>query len=159
MFKKAFTTALTNFFASKKGEILIGNIILKAVKQSLIRTIQVEDGKTEPGKKVIKNETVNLLDFMARYLPSVEASIRGVQVDAAQARNRSQQTLNVMGEFKQIFAEEIERRNTIDNEIIAKALILSKSHTLQQMAIADIKKIGNNGTQTEESQTQRARPA
>lgn len=143
MFKRIITEALTNFFKSPAGETLIGNIMLKAVKQSMMRTIQVEDGKTEPGKKVIKNETVNLLDFMARYLPSVEASIRGAQVDAAKARNRSQQTLNVMGEFKQIFAEELDRRNKIDSEILGKALLLSKSHTLQQMSIEEIKNIGN----------------
>ena len=142
MFKEIIIKALHNFFASPQGEELIGNIMLKAVSQSLTRTIQVEDGKTEPGKKVIKNENVNLLDFMARYLPAVEASIRGVQVDAGQARNRSQQTLNEIGNFKQIFAEEIDRRNKIDSEIIAKALILSKSHTLQNMSINDVKQIG-----------------
>ena len=143
MFKKALTKALTNFFESPKGEKLIGTIVLNAVSQSLNRTIQVEDGKTEPGKKVIKNENVNLLDFMARYLPSVEASIRGVQVDAAQARNRSQQTLNVMGEFKQIFAEELDRRNKIDSELIGKALLMSKSHTLQALSLEDVEKIIN----------------
>lgn len=144
MFKKVIINALENFFKSPGGEALIGNIMLKAVSQSLMRTIQVEDGKTEPGKKVIKEEKINVLDHLAKYMPYVEASIRGVQVDAGQARNRSQQTLNVMGEFKQIFAEEIERRNTIDSNILAKALILSKSHTLQKLSINDVKQIGKH---------------
>ena len=146
MFGKIITEAIQKFFESPRGESLIGNIMLKAVSQSLTRTIQLEDGKTEPGKKVVRNETVNLLDFMARYLPAVEASIRGVQVDAGQARNRSQQTLNEIGEFKQIFAEELERRNKIDSQIIAKSLILSKSHTLQQMSLEDVKNINNKNT-------------
>lgn len=144
MFKKVIINALENFFKSPGGEALIGNIMLKAVSQSLTRTIQIEDGKTEPGKKVIKEEKINVLDHLAKYMPYVEASIRGVQVDAGQARNRSQQTLNVMGEFKQIFAEEIERRNTIDSNILAKALILSKSHTLQKLSINDVKQIGKH---------------
>jgi len=141
MFKKALTKALNNFFASPQGEALIGNIMLKAVSQSMTRTIQIEDGKTEPGKKVIKDQNVNVIDFLAQYLPSVEASIRGVQVDAGQARNRSAQTLNEIGDIKQIFADEIERRNTIDSETLAKALILSSSHTLRAMNIDDVKKI------------------
>ncbi len=144
MFEKALTKALHKFFESPAGETLIGNIMLKSVSQSFNRTIQIEDGKTEPGKKVIKDENVNVLDFLARYLPSVEASIRGVQVDAAQARNRSQNTLNEIGDIKQIFADEIERRNTIDSEILSKALILSKSHVLQKMSLKDVKQIGNN---------------
>lgn len=142
MFKKALIEALHNFFSSPKGEELIGTIILKAVSQSMTRTIQTEDGKTEPGKKVIKDERVNVLDFLARYLPSVEASIRGVQVDAGQARNRSTQALNEIGDIKQIFADEIERRNTIDSEILSKALILSKSHALQKMNVEKLKQIG-----------------
>lgn len=144
MFKEIITKALENFFNSPAGKELIGSIMLNAVSQSLTRTIQIEDGKTEPGKKVIKEERINVLDHLAKYMPHVEASIRGVQVDAGQARNRSQQALNGIGDIKQIFAEEIERRNTIDNEILVKALILSKSHTLQQMKTADIIQIGTN---------------
>lgn len=142
MFKKIITKVLENFFQSQRGKELIRIILLKTVSQLLTRTIQIEDGKTEPGKKVIKEEAINVLDHLAKYIPYVEASIRGVQVDAAQARNRSQGALNEIGDLKQIFADEIERRNTIDNKILAKALILSKSHTIQKMSVEDIKQIG-----------------
>lgn len=152
MFGKIITKALHKFFASPQGEALIGNIMLKAVGQSMTRTIQIEDGKTEPGKKVVKNENVNVIDFLAQYLPSVEASIRGVQVDAGQARNRSSQALNEIGDIKQIFANEIERRNTIDSEILGKALLLSKSHALQKMSMEDVKQIGNNATPIKEEE-------
>ncbi len=144
MIGKALIKALQNFFESPKGQALIGQIMLNAVSQSLTRTVQMEDGKTERGKKVIKEKDVNVLDHLAKYIPYVEGAVRGAQQDAGAARNRSQQTLNEIGDLKQIFAEQIERRNTIDSEILAKGILLAQSQTLAKLPMSELKRIVDN---------------
>jgi len=131
MFKEIITKALENFFSSPAGKELIGSIMLEAVGKSMTHAMPKgfaghalrSLGEVGQGKKVVKNQNINVIDFLARHLPSVEAA------------------MHESGDIKQIFAEEIERRNTIDSEILSKALILSKSHVLQKMSMEDIKQI------------------
>jgi len=87
---------LKEFFESEAGENLIGQIVLKAVNQAMNRDITFEDGKTNPGRVVEKTETWNLLDWLVKYLPHVEAAVRGCQADAAKARNRSTEVRDVL---------------------------------------------------------------
>lgn len=84
---EAVEAGIARFLESKKGEALIGTIMLKAINQSLTRKVRFEDGKSEPGRTVERTETVNAIDWMIKYAPYMEAALRGVQSDAASARN------------------------------------------------------------------------
>ena len=87
---------LEKFFTSETGETIIGQIVIKAVNQALQREIRFEDGKTEPGKTVEKTEVWNILDWLVKYLPHVEAAVRGCQADSAVARNRAIEVQQVL---------------------------------------------------------------
>ena len=84
------------FFTSETGETIIGQIMLKAVGQSLQREILFEDAKSDPGRVVEKTETWNVLDWLVKYLPHVEAAVRGCQADSAHARNRAGEVKSVL---------------------------------------------------------------
>ncbi len=98
--KEVMKDALTDFFKSEEGEEILGNISMKASDQSFIREIQIEDGKSEPGKKVIRTEKVNAVDFLMKYLPDVEARVLGYQADSSQAKNYSAKVLQDNVELK-----------------------------------------------------------
>ena len=87
---------MLNFLKSKEGETAIGTIMKKAIDQSLLREILFEDGKSDPGRVIEKKEVINILDHIAKYMPYVEGALRGVQVDAAVARDRSVQTRDML---------------------------------------------------------------
>ena len=87
---------LEKFFTSETGETIIGQIVIKAVNQALQREIRFEDGKSEPGKVVEKTELWNILDWLVKYLPHVEAAVRGCQADSATARNRAIEVQQVL---------------------------------------------------------------
>jgi len=73
---------------------------LKAFNQAMTRNIKVESGRDNPGgPPVIKEETWNMVDWLMNYMPYVEGSIRGVQVDAASARNKSEEVKQVILSF------------------------------------------------------------
>ena len=97
MIKKLIKEALFEFFKSEEGETLIGTIVLKAVNQALTKEMEYEDGKTDPGRTVVKKTEVNVLDQTLAYMASVEGAIRGCQSDAAKARNRAVETKELIG--------------------------------------------------------------
>jgi hypothetical protein len=90
------TAALADFFKSEQGQALIGNIVLKAVNQALTLDVQYEDGKSDPGRVVEKTETWHMRDWLYKYMPHIEGALRGVQADAATARNRAVQTRDMV---------------------------------------------------------------
>jgi len=90
------THALKSFFKSPGGSALLGNIVRSAINDCLTRDIEVEDGKTDPGRRVIREKRVNVIDQLARYLPHVEAAVRGCQADVDKARDLSAQTRNIL---------------------------------------------------------------
>ena len=92
---------LEKFFTSETGETIIGQIIVNAVNQALKREIRFEDGKSDPGRIVEKTEVHNILDWLVKYLPHVEAAVRGCQADSATARNRANEVKNVLIGFQQ----------------------------------------------------------
>jgi len=92
--------AVIEALQSNEAQQIIGDIVISAMNQALTREIRFEDGKTEPGRVVEKTEKCNILDFIAKYFPHVEASIRGCQSDAAQARNRSASVLAVLRDIE-----------------------------------------------------------
>ena len=104
---------LEKFFTSETGETIIGQIMIKAVNQALERVISFEDGKSDPGRVVEKTELWNILDWLVKYLPHVEAAVRGCQSDSAQARNRSVEVKNVLENIMQ----QQPIRRIIDNEV------------------------------------------
>lgn len=87
---------LKRFFESKDGQRIIGQIVLNAINQALMREIRFEDGKSEPGRVVEKTELRNVLDVVAEYLPAVEGAVRGCQADSAMARNRARETRDAL---------------------------------------------------------------
>lgn len=100
MKKKDVIEAFKEFLTSEEGETIIGNIILKSFNQAMTRTVKVESGRDNPGgPSVIKEETWNMVDWLIRYLPYVEGSIRGCQVDSASARNRSEEVKGALIQF------------------------------------------------------------
>ena len=93
---------LEKFFTGEVGEAIIGNIVIKAVNQALQREVRFEDGKSEPGRIVEKTETWNIMDWLVKYLPHVEAAVRGCQADSASARNRADEVKNVLIGFQDL---------------------------------------------------------
>jgi len=93
---------LEKFFTGEIGEAIIGNIVIKAVNQALQREVRFEDGKSEPGRIVEKTETWNIMDWLVKYLPHVEAAVRGCQADSASARNRADEVKNVLIGFQDL---------------------------------------------------------
>ncbi|MFH1376877.1 MAG: hypothetical protein ABIH25_04535, partial [Candidatus Woesearchaeota archaeon] len=60
MKKKDVIEAFKEFLTSPEGEEIIGNIILRAINQSMTRTIKMESGKDNPGgPSVVKEEVWN----------------------------------------------------------------------------------------------------
>ena len=87
---------LEKFFTSETGETIIGTIVMKGINQALQREICFEDGKSDPGRVVEKTEVWNILDWLVKYLPHIEAAVRGCQADSATARNRSIEVQQVL---------------------------------------------------------------
>jgi hypothetical protein len=87
--KAAVKEALAEYLATDAGQKAVGRACYDAVNAAMSAEVRMVDGKSEPGRRVEKTETVNLIHFLARYLPGVEAAIRGCQADAAGARNRA----------------------------------------------------------------------
>ena len=111
---------LEKFFKSETGETIIGTIVVKAIDQALQREIRFEDGKTETGKIVEKTEIWNIMDWLVKYLPYVEASIRGCQSDVASARNRSYEVKNVLTEIMRQQSEFQKLCNVTENVELLK---------------------------------------
>jgi hypothetical protein len=78
---------LIDFFSSEEGEKLIGEIVLKAVNFGL--TVEMDIQEFDKGKmeKVVKTKRVNVLHFLAKYLPQIEGRLLGVQEDANKTYN------------------------------------------------------------------------
>jgi hypothetical protein len=67
----------------------IRQIIQEELKEALFRTITIERGPRQQGdpEKVVKEETWHVLDFLAAYMPKIEAALRGMQEDVDRAAN------------------------------------------------------------------------
>ena len=75
---------------TKKEKEEIRQIVREELKEALVRTITVERGARGPGEpeKVVKEEEWNVLDFLAFYLPRIEAALRGAQGDIDRMKNQ-----------------------------------------------------------------------
>ncbi len=88
---------------NKKDKHEIRKIFHEELKAALFRTITIEHGPEKQGdpEKVIKEEEVHVLDFLAVYLPKIEGALRGVQEDVDKAKNRVSeynQKLDIVGQ-------------------------------------------------------------
>ena len=90
MKKSDITAALTEFFSSEDGRQLVGGLFFDAIRQAMVYDIEYEDN-SEPGKTRIKTEQGDILSHIAKWIMNSEGAIRGVQADAAAARNRAGQ--------------------------------------------------------------------
>ena len=68
-------------------------MIQEELKAALFRKITIERGPRKQGdpEKVIKEEDWNVLDFLAAYLPRIEAAMRGMQEDLDHTKNKVDQ--------------------------------------------------------------------
>ena len=112
--EKALTNALINFFNSKEGI----EIMFKVINNAFIREMRYIDGKSEPGKKIEKTEHVNVLNTLMKYLPDIEAAIRGCQADSAMAKNRAIEARDNSAKSRQILSDTLIEYNKIMNPYI-----------------------------------------
>lgn len=108
---------LKEYFKSREFEEIIGNIVMKAVDQALLRKMKMVDGKSEPGRQIEKEMMVNVLDVIAKYLPEVEGRLLGCQSDSAQAKNRAVQTRDLMADMVTQMKEAIEAQKAEPKKI------------------------------------------
>jgi hypothetical protein len=75
---------------TQKDKREIRKIFQEELKTALLRTITIERGPKKQGdpEKVIKEEEWHVLDFLAAYLPKIEAALRGSQEDIDHAKNQ-----------------------------------------------------------------------
>lgn len=116
-FKTVMREAMGEYFASEDGRRVIGLAVYDAVNAVMMAEIRMEDGKSDPGRVVERIETVNVLHFLARYLPGLEASLRGVQSDAAQARNRAAESVQAIEGLLDVFRLAAYRPAAIDGRV------------------------------------------
>jgi hypothetical protein len=89
---------------SSKDKDWIRQAIREEFKEALFREITVEKCKRKPEdiEKHYETEDVNVLDFLAKYLPYLEGAIRGMQEDTDKSRNRNIDTNNLINAMSQI---------------------------------------------------------
>jgi hypothetical protein len=70
-------------------EALLCKAIQEEFKEALLCNITVEKAPRKPDdiEKHYETEEINVLHFLARYLPFVEGAIRGIQEDANKTNN------------------------------------------------------------------------
>ena len=68
---------------------MVRQIMQEELKTALFREITVEKGPRNQGdpEKRVEMENVSVLDFLAVYLPRIEAAMRGMQADLDRAKN------------------------------------------------------------------------
>ena len=94
--KELIKEAMAEFFASTEGETIIGTIVCKALYQNL-NSYEFEMEHTAPdGVKEAKIVKGDILKFIAQWIKNSEGAIRGAQADAAKARNRAGEALQVI---------------------------------------------------------------
>ena len=87
MDKTEIKEAFSEFLASPEGEKQIGEIMLKAVNIALDVEVDVEEFDKDRMLHVAKKKKMNVLRFLAGYLPHLEGKMLGVQEDANKTRN------------------------------------------------------------------------
>lgn len=93
--KDIIKEALGEYFESEQGETMLGTIVCKALYQH-INSYEFEMEKTTPdGVKEAKTIKGDILKYIAQWIKNSEGAIRGVQSDAAQARNRAVEARDV----------------------------------------------------------------
>jgi hypothetical protein len=83
-------------FVDRLGNLLFA-VVQKALEEALTAEINFVDGKGNPGRAVERTEKVNMIAWLAKYIPEIEGRLLGVQADAAAARNRSAQVRDMIG--------------------------------------------------------------
>ncbi len=75
---------------TKKDKEEIRSIIQEELKGALFRMITIERGPDKQGdpEKRVAEEEWNVLDFLAFYLPKIEAALRGTQEDVDKTKNQ-----------------------------------------------------------------------
>lgn len=130
MKKEKIKQALFDVIQSEAFEQRVGDIVLKAVGQALVRQIEIERGQPD-GTVKSAWENWDVLEFLVRYIPRLEGAVRGVQKDAAAARNRATQTRDFVGaifdRLKLEAPQTIRLQGKDDNDPVVEARIEDNS--------------------------------
>lgn len=95
-FKRLVGAALEDFLKTGSGEALVGNIVLRALRQHF-SSYELEMETTHPdGTTERFTRKGDPLALICQWIKNTEGAIRGCQSDAAQARNRSAQVRDMM---------------------------------------------------------------
>ncbi len=106
-FKDLIKEALAEFIETERGEALLGNIVLNAIRQHFYNyEMAMEKVHPDGGieKYIHKGDPLALI---CKWVKNAEGAIRGCQSDAAQARNKAVQVRNMIA---QAVAKSEERR-------------------------------------------------
>jgi hypothetical protein len=85
--KQAVKEAIKEFLESPEGETQVGNIALKAISIGLSVDLDISEFDREKLTHVVTKKRVNVLHFLAKYLPQIEGRLAGVQEDANKTFN------------------------------------------------------------------------
>lgn len=100
MIKKAFIKMVRAALSDEEIYNKLGDlhyiVVRRALEDALTTEMLFEDGKSEPGRIVEKSEKVNLIKWLAKYIPSIEGALRGLQADVDVARNRAVETRDII---------------------------------------------------------------
>ena len=83
----------------------VRKVFQKELRDLVMRDLEIEKGprkQGDPDVKRIVTERVNVIDFIAMYLPGVEGALRGVQEDTDSAKNTSAKALEAVKAMAEI---------------------------------------------------------
>ena len=94
--KEAVKEAIIELMATPEGRNAFGPVMFDAVGQYINSyALDLEKHHTDGTIERVK-ENGDILSFIAKWISQTEGAIRGVQSDAAQARNRAAETRDML---------------------------------------------------------------
>lgn len=104
----------------------IGNLLfpvfMVALNKALTYEINMIDGKSQPGRQIEKTVNVNVIKFLAEYIPGIEARLEGNQADTGKAMNAATQARDGVKQVYNITAlcAEVFQRMLHDNREVLR---------------------------------------
>jgi len=110
--KEAVKEAIVELMETPEGKSAFGPLVYDAIGQWL-QSYEIEMEKHHPGGAIeVVKQRGDILAHIAHWIKNSEGAIRGVQADAAEARNRSAETRDIIYQM----AEQATARKLIAHE-------------------------------------------